>query len=146
VILENKEQLFGTKVVGSEFNYLSVVKKILALQHVKFWLLTYLVSFFIFQFFRSYIIFVDSINLILFPFAVIIVGIIANKFMLSIPVIYKLLYPTWKNNLSNHQNKVMFIITNIIKFVIYVIVWRYTFILGVVGLIITINNARTLAK
>ena len=147
--MEINRQLFGTKAteyIDSQFNFLSVVKRIFTLQNVKFWLLTYLVSLIIFQFFRSYIPLIDSINFVLFPFTVIVVGTIANQFILSMPLIYKLLYPTYKQNLSNHHNKIMLVITNIIKFIIYVIVWRYTFILGIIGMIVTINNARKLTK
>ncbi|MDQ0300431.1 putative neutral ceramidase superfamily lipid hydrolase [Salibacterium salarium] len=144
--MENKEQLFGTKAVDSEFKFLSVVKNFFTLQNVKFWLLTYLVSFIIFEFFSSHIILINSVNFILFPFTVIIVGTVANQFVLSISLVYRLMYPTYKHSLSNNQNKVMLIITNIIKFFIYIVLWRYTFILGIAGLIITINNARTLDK
>lgn len=144
----NKEQLFGTKATGyieSDINFLSVVKRVFTLQNIKFWLIVYLVSLIIYQFFRLKSGFISSINLILFPFSVILVGSLANQFILSMPQIYRLLYPTYRN-LSNRQNMIVLVITNIIKFLIYVIVWNYTFIVGIVGLVVTMNNARKLTK
>lgn len=146
--MENKEQLFGTKAIeytDSKFNFLSVVKRIFTLQNVKFWLITYLVSLIIYQFFNFRVELLAAFNFVLFPFAVIFIGSIANHFILSIPRIYRLLYPTYKN-LSTFQNKVVLVITNIIKFFIYVIVWNYAFIVGIVGLVVTSNNARELTK
>lgn len=146
--MENKEQLFGTKAIeytDSKFNFLSVVKRIFTLQNVKFWLITYLVSLIIYQFFNFRVELLAAFNFVLFPFAVIFIGSIANHFILSIPRIYRLLYPTYKN-LSTFQNTVVLVITNIIKFFIYVIVWNYAFIVGIVGLVVTSNNARELTK
>lgn len=147
VILENKEQLFGTKAIdyrGSQFYLLSMVTRIFTLQNIKFWLLTYVVSVVIFQLFgwRR----IDFINIILFPFSVILIGSIANLFVPSMPQLYRLLYPSSYKVLFLNLSKVWAVIMIIIKLIIYVIVWRYTFILGIVGLMITINNARKLIK
>lgn len=117
--MENKEQLFGTKAIeytDSKFNFLSVVKRIFTLQNVKFWLITYLVSLIIYQFFNFRVELLAAFNFVLFPFAVIFIGSIANHFILSIPRIYRLLYPTYKN-LSTFQNTVVLVIGTVNNFV-----------------------------
>lgn len=148
--MESKEQLFGiksTEYIDSELNFLSVMKNIFTSQNVMFWLLTYGISIILHQFFMpSGIIRITALtNVILFPFAVIFIGSIANRFIFSVPLIYGLTYPTYKN-IINQENKLMLIIGVLVKCTIYIIVWRYAFILGIIGLVLTIKHARKFTK
>lgn len=146
-MMENKEQLFGTKAriaVGGTH----VLKSFFNLQPVKFWIITYFVSFGIYQLFNEVFYLstnILKINMIFFPFSVIIAGRIANISYLYVPWIYKLLYPSYKVS-SNSSNLLKKLIVLVIKFYIYLFIWHFSFIIGTIGLIITMIDLQKLSK
>src|SRR5699024_9438072 len=140
-------QLFGTQVAKSgrsQVNLFSMVKRALTLQDVQFWLICYVISFLMYQLFSIHLAHINIINLILFPFSVILIGNIVNQLFSGTPLLLQLFYPSYKN-LSN-SNVLVYIILGFVKLWIYINVWRYSFIIGLVGLIFTLHYARKLIK
>ncbi|MFK3936807.1 hypothetical protein ACI2JA_04750 [Alkalihalobacillus sp. NPDC078783] len=143
--MERTEQWFGTKSVHSKSTIFSVLKNFVTLQSIKFWVLAYVFSMIVDLFFGSNSILIDSVNLVLFPFAVILIGTVANQFIMSARFVYILLYPTYKN-LTNSQSIMFILVVNVLKFIFFIIVWKYTFVLGVIGLILSIYNAQKMSR
>lgn len=139
-----KEQLFGIKATDytPNLHVLSLLKQIFTLQSIKFWIVTYIISFIFYYFFKTNIIFIDIFNIILFPFSVILLGTIAISFRGQL---YRLLYPSIRTIYVN-QHFLIAIMIGILKLILYIAVWKYTFILGIVGFIIRINEAIKLLK
>lgn len=138
--MEEQDSLYGISA-SARGNALTLGKKTLTLQSIKFWVLTYLFSVIVFQFLKSYIPLADYLNLILFPFSVMLVGDIAIRFINSFPLLYNLLYPTVKIKYGT-QSTIKLLLISILKIVIYIIVWKYTFVLGIIGLIYKVNDTR----
>ncbi|MEK4566886.1 hypothetical protein MKX54_19590 [Alkalihalobacillus sp. FSL R5-0424] len=143
--MESTEQWFGTNSVHSKSTIFSVLKNFVTLQPIKFWVLSYVLSMIIELFFGSNSILIDSVNLILFPFAVILIGTLANQFIMSARFFYILLYPTYRN-LTNSQSIMFLLVVNVLKFIFFIIVWKYTFVLGVIGLVLSIYNAKKMSR
>lgn len=145
IFLERAEQWFGINSVHSKSTIFSVLKNFCILQPIKFWVLSYVLSMIIESFFGSNSILIDSINLILFPFAVILIGTLANQFITSARFLYILLYPTYRN-LTNSQSIMFLLVVNVLKLIFFIIVWKYTFVLGVIGLVLSIYNAKKMSR
>jgi len=149
--IENKEQLFGTKAIisGEDTSSFSVLlKTFLKLQPIKFWVIAFIVSFLINHFFTFGLYlpyFFNKVNIFLFPFAVMLVGKISILGYPTIPMIRELLYPSYKVNLES-SHLIITVITLLIKSIIYIIVWNYTFIIGVLGLIMALDDVKKLSK
>lgn len=138
--MDKKEPLYGVSA-GAEGKLLLIGKNTITLQPILFWVLSYVVSVVIFLFFKSYIPLLNILNVVLFPFAVMLIGDIAIKFTFSFPLLYGLLYPTYKDYVNSHNTFIRILII-VLKIGIYIVVWRYTFILGVIGLMIKISHTQ----
>jgi len=140
--------LFGTKAVDphqQQNHFLLVVGKVFTMQKVMFWLLAYVFAVGCFYLFGGSFIPLAIINTILFPFSVILIGYIARLFSQSAPFIFRLLYPNYKP-LFNFYSKLVAVLLIIIKTIIYMFVWQYSFVVGILGLALMIFYANKLAK
>ncbi|WP_222119469.1 hypothetical protein [Siminovitchia fortis] len=150
-VMESKEHLFGTKaagVSGRNLSYQTVIKNTMRLQPIKFWAFTYIVAFLIYQFISPtfYLpFFVNIVNLILFPFSAMLMGKLANFFYPSFSFIRAILYPSYKTN-PDSSNIFAAVFVLVVKLIIYIMIWHYTFIIGILGLIIAINDVKNLSK
>ena len=156
--MENKEQLFGVKALDYQpkINALSVLKQILTLQSIKFWIFTYVIAFVFYYLFTTDFIKLNKfipflatdmtwmyiINMILFPFSAILLGTLAIK---ARGQVYRLLYPSIQITYVN-QHFFVAIILGILTIILYIIVWRFSFVIGIIGIIITVNDALKLLK
>lgn len=146
--MENKELLFGTKAVDpykQQNQFQLLVGKIFTMQSIKFWLLAYLYAVGCFYLFGTSFTVLAIINTVLFPFSIILIGYVARLFMQAIPFIYRLLYPQYKP-LFNFYNKLVAVLMIVIKVAIYVYVWQYSFVIGILGLVLVIIYANKLVK
>lgn len=146
--MENKELMFGTEAIDphqQQNHLLLVVGKVFTMQKLTFWLLAYAFALGCIYLFGGLFIPLAIINTILFPFSIILVGHFARLFMQSIPILYRLLYPQYKP-LFNFYSNLVAILLIVIKIVIYLYVWKYSFVLGILGLALVIFYANKLAK
>jgi hypothetical protein len=148
-LLENREKLFGTKATdykGSDVKLSSILKKIFTIQPVKFWLITYSVSLIIQYFLGSNVLVINIINTVLFPFSIILLGSMAISIGHSNSFLFRLLYPSAFKVLFVDSSKLAGVLMVIIKLILFYIVWRFTFILGIIGFLLTVSHARNLLK
>lgn len=144
----SKEQLFGLKASGTIKKRSSAIKNFFRLQSWKFWLITYLFAFIIFYFSTityNYEFIIHVANVFFFPFSVLLFGKVANFLKASSPMAYVLLYPSHKKHL-NSVRRIYNLIFFLIKVVIFIVVWHYSFIIGIIGLILTISDVKNLTK
>ncbi|HLR75539.1 MAG TPA: hypothetical protein VK077_09710 [Virgibacillus sp.] len=143
--VENKERLFGIKAVDARGKS-SLFKSFFRIQTWKFWLMTYAFAIVVFYIFNiTYYDFVFIVNVILFPFSAMFIGKVANFFKPSSQIVYGLLYPSHKKHL--HSNNQLFnLVFILIKIGVFIVIWRYSFIIGIIGLIIVMNDVKNLSK
>ncbi len=143
--MEHHEQLFGTKAIRKKGVFFVFLKRFLTLQTFTFWVFTYLVSIAIFYFFSMNLPFIDIMNLIFFPFSLILLGSIGNRFYFSVPFLHTILYPSLhKKHYPN--NGLAKIILYIVKVILFYFVWFYSFFIGIIGLLLSIHHTRILVK
>lgn len=147
-LLENKELLFGTRAMdaGKQQNkFLLFMRKMFTMQRVTFWIITYAFAIGCFYLFGESFMLIAAVNTLLFPFAVILVGYFARLFSPSVPFIFRVLYPDY-TYLYQAYSTLVFIVLMIVKTIIYMFLWGYSFALGLLGLVLTIFYASKLVK
>lgn len=143
--LGNKDSLFGTKAVSGTEKQV-VAKNALRLQPILFWVFTYVFAILVYQLIsHSLPLFVSVINIVLFPFAAILLGKLADLLRTPVPFLSALLYPSYKTHLNSSHFIFKAVIT-VIKLFIYIVLWQYAFIFGTVGLILAVIDVKNLSK
>lgn len=148
--LENKDVLFGVSAVrdNSASPIVSSLKQFVRLQPLKFWMYSYVISIIVYFLLSKSLqapVFFYYINVLLFPFSVMLVGKVANFFYFSAPWMHALLYPSFRTA-SGLSSSILKGIMLIIKIIIYVMVWNYTFFVGIIGLLVAMSDVKNFSK
>lgn len=160
---KDKSDLFGvstTNITNRKLDKFTFLKSLLRIQSFKFWLIAYLLSFIVYYFAEYHVeVYTEHINLtlmefspfilllnfILFPFSIILLGKIGSK-MIQLPkFIYVLFFPTVK--ISKYINSpVLIFFLFVLKLVLFYLLWTYSYIVGIIGLILMLIDAKNLSK
>lgn len=150
-------EVFNSEAKSSDFNFgiteessNKIENKFLSIfktQSIKFWIYSYLFSYFVYWFNNTYyyrgslkLFSLNGINLILFPFAIIVLGELSVQFFKKDTFLYNLFYPSI-NKISSFGILTM-ILFFILKLSLYRIVWSFSFIIGIVGVLLNIYYSK----
>lgn len=142
--------LFGTLVqedIRRKHSQFSFFKSFQRIQSVRFWLIAYLVSAFYYFFIFSNTglpAMIGELNFIIFPFSVYIVGKITNRLRDYSNGIGIILHPSFQ--IQVYFNLLLAAIFYLLKYFFYLVVWAYSYALGIIGIIFFIRDVKNLSK
>lgn len=140
--------MFGTEAIDpnkTQNQFFLLIHKIITMQSVKFWLFAYVFAVGCYYFVNLPITVLAMVNTLLFPFAAILVGYFARLFMQYVPLLYRLLSPSYKPLFNFYSTFIAFVLI-IIKLFIYSFIWYFSFVIGLFGLGLVIYYANKLVK
>ncbi|WP_334333640.1 hypothetical protein [Companilactobacillus sp. HBUAS59544] len=112
-------------------------------QGVSFWIISYVASFLIFMFLGSGRGLLDMMNLLLFPFTLILFSQLQVYLTGSLNGVARWLAPDFKSG-ANFDSGLLNIIWYVSKLVLYYFIWGFSYFLGIIGIasiVITANKA-----
>lgn len=112
-------------------------------QGLSFWIISYVASVLIFTFLGSGRGLLDTMNLLLFPFTLILFSQLQVYLTGSLTGVARWLAPDFKSG-ANFDSGLLNIIWYVSKLALYYIVWGFSYFLGIIGIasiVITVNKA-----
>lgn len=159
----DKNELFGvtaTNITNKQLSKFTFANNLLMIQSIKFWLITYAISFVVYyvsgvntDFITTYIplssvvysSFFLILNLLLFPFSVLLFGRFGSSLTRFPIFFYVLIFPSAKIR-TYIDGSFKRLIIGLLKLILFYFVWLHSYILGIIGIIILLIDAKNLSK
>jgi len=144
-IIKENEKFGAESKANDSGNKNNKIWMIFKSQGIYFWIISYVSSFIIYSFLDTYSTALNVFNLFLFPFALILFSQLQVYFTGSMNRFAKWLAPDFRINKSFGSGVVTFL-WYASKLVMYYFVWNFSYILGVLGILIIVINGSKINK
>lgn len=161
---ENENAVFygvqTTELSDRKLEKFTFLKNLSRIQPLKFWIVAYILSFVVYiladallQLYMQYIGVelikfnkaILLINTLFFPLTIILFSKIGSKMEKLSKALYVLVFPSAKVR-EHLKNPLFILIVFILKLILFYLLWLHSYIVGIIGLLLMLNDIKKLSK